>query len=312
MILVPFGFLTSGATGPVNVTTPVIALIGENEFSYTAGTWDETTLSVTYEWYENGLATGISTPTYVATIGSSVYVFETATSASGISTEPSNIIVLTPPVVDWQDDAYDYFLTENWSTTTANPNTGNVNGWVGENALMSTTRSANDAVLTGQGLGRRSIQPKGNLQMTGHPTGNVGVVFAYKRTSQIAHRLLNSGTPPADGWFIFNGDGRIHRETGNTVTEINPTLLADTAPFDWHTIAIKYDTSSSSVPKIWFDGTLVPNLTIPSFVSVIMNRFGDGGNFDDFELGDFAVYQSPADADMATYGAQLAAKWQAP
>lgn len=105
MFLFPFSFLTSGVTGPVNETAPVIAITsGVNRFSYTPGVWGATTTSTTVEWFEDGMPTGISTETYTANIGSSVYLLETGYNALGDSnSRASNTIVLpallTPPVI---------------------------------------------------------------------------------------------------------------------------------------------------------------------------------------------------------------------
>lgn len=103
MILIPFNFASSGAARPINIVAPSIQLVGVNECGYTPGVWDDSVTSVSFEWFVNSLPTGIQTPTFVASLGASVYVNETATNPSGSRSQSSNVIsfpqLITPPSV---------------------------------------------------------------------------------------------------------------------------------------------------------------------------------------------------------------------
>lgn len=263
----------------------------------------------------NLVATVASSPANVTTAGVNLFVRVAAVDVWGselaLSAEVPLVVVSTPA---WQSSAFDYFLTANWGTTTGDVNTGNVNAWVGGKAVMSSTRSANDTVRTGPGVGRRCIQPKGNLQLTGHPTGSVGLIFAFRRTNTNFCRLVNIGSY-VGGWYLLSpGSSPALDGYGAGSAGTSTVLAAETGPtYAWHSFGVKYDTVTSTVPKVWIDGTLLTaSKTVVAAVHAIMKRFGDSGSDDDFELGDFAVYAAPSDSDMASFGAAIAAKWQAP
>lgn len=226
----------------------------------------------------------------------------------------AEVPIIAVAIPAWISASTDYFLTSAWGTTTGVNSTGNVNAWVGGKAVMSSTRSTNDAVRTGMGADRRCIQPKGNLQVTGHPTGSVGAVFAFRRTNTNFCRFINTGSY-VTGWYIL-GPGSTPALDGYTTGSAgnSSVLIAETGPtYIWHSIAIKYHTVTSTVPTMWVDGVeLTTSKTVGAAIHDVMKRFGDQGAYDDFELGDFAFYAAPSNADMASYGADVAAKWQAP
>lgn len=263
----------------------------------------------------NLVDTVAASPGHVTTAGVNMYVRVAAVDVWGSELALSDevpIVVVTLPA--WQTAAHDYFLTSAWGTTTGDVNTGNVNAWVGAKGVMSSTRSANDAVRTGPGTGRRCIQPKGNLQLTSHPTGLVGIIFAFRRTNTNFCRFINYGNY-TQGWYVLSpGSSPALDGYGGGSAGTSTVLAAETGPtYAWHSFGVKYDTVTSTIPKVWIDGTLLTaSKTVVAAVHAIMKRFGDSGSYDDFELGDFAIYTAPSDSDMASYGAAIAAKWQAP
>jgi hypothetical protein len=221
-----------------------------------------------------------------------------------LSAEVPIVIVSTP---SWQADAVDYFLTSAWGTSTGVNDTGNVTSWAGAKAVMSTTIGTPSAVRTGAGTGRRSIFPNGTLRMTSHPTGLIGIVFAIKKNPANYGRMVNNSS--TNGYYYSPSSAVVSQDPSGGASSASAAWTS--TPSGWHSVAIKYNSTTSFKPLVWVDGVALTTTGYTSLIQAVLNGFGDG-SYSDFDLGDFAVYSSPSDANMATYGADLATKWQAP
>ena len=89
--------LSSGnPLAPANTVAPVASgtTTVDRELSVTDGTWTNTPLSYTYQWYRDGSPIGGATDNsytlVTADIGATIYCIVTATNASGSNTAASN------------------------------------------------------------------------------------------------------------------------------------------------------------------------------------------------------------------------------
>lgn len=214
----------------------------------------------------------------------------------------------TAPAGDpWQTAAYDYFLTSNWTTTTGDNATGNVSSWEGSKGVMTMTTGTR-AVQTGAGASRRAINPIGTTSAVSHPTGAIGVIFAFQRKDTAFMRLINNGSPNNPGMFLLGpADAKVYFDPSSTNGTAGTTLGADI--YGWHTLGLKYTADAASIIQVWVDGVALTGPTFQNTSLPKLVRFGDG-QYSSWWLGDIAYYQNPSDANMETYGADIATKWR--
>ena len=226
----------------------------------------------------------------------------------------------TPPIgTTWQTDAYDYFLTSNWTTTTGDVNTGSVSGWSGQKAVMSTTRDSNSTVLTGAGSGRRTINTLAkNLRLTNYlTTGEVGILLAVKLNDTDFARIIYNAAI-SNGFYVWGSSNLLAMEQFGDRKRWSHDAWHPTTPpgdrYGWHALAIKYEANAAGVtqPKVWVDGVAATNFDGAGLNANMggLYKLGDGA-YTSWNLGDMAFFTNPSDANMLLYSSELAAKWRA-